>query len=148
MGKTVTYCGKQGTGLCAKLANNYLLPINNLATAAAMNLGVKAGLDASVLASIINSATGRNWASEVNNPAPGVIEGSPASRQYQGGFATRLMYKDLGLAVTAARQAGAKMHLSNSAFDVYEKLSANDEYAGLDFSVVYKYLQENSKAKL
>ncbi|KUI68080.1 putative 3-hydroxyisobutyrate dehydrogenase, mitochondrial [Cytospora mali] len=41
MGKTVMHCGEQGAGLSAKLANNYLLAINNIATAEAMNLGMR-----------------------------------------------------------------------------------------------------------
>ncbi|CAG7923633.1 unnamed protein product [Penicillium olsonii] len=148
MGSKIVHCGPNGTGISAKLANNYILAINNLATAEAMNFGVKAGLDPSVLARIINSATGRNWASEVNNPVPGVIKTAPASRQYQGGFATALMNKDLGLAITAAEQANAPLFLSNSASNIYGKLTSDDRYAKLDFSAVYKYMQENQKAKL
>lgn len=60
MGKRVIDYGDQGTSLSAKLANNYLLAINNLATAEAMNFGIKAGLKPSTLADIINSATGRS----------------------------------------------------------------------------------------
>ncbi|KAJ6100351.1 hypothetical protein N7467_001886 [Penicillium canescens] len=148
MGKIITHCGKQGTGLSAKLANNYLLAINNLATAEAMNFGIKAGLDPSTLARIINSATGRNWASEVNNPVPGVVETAPASRQFQGGFATRLMNKDLKLAIMAAQQVQAPLPLSGAAFDVYSKLTKNKRYSGLDFSVVYNYLRGSVKPKL
>ncbi|CAG8425192.1 unnamed protein product [Penicillium salamii] len=148
MGAKIVHCGPSGTGISAKLANNYLLAINNLATAEAMNFGVKAGLNPSVLAQIINSATGRSWASEVNNPVPGVVEAAPASRQYQGGFATSLMNKDLNLAITAAQQANAPLHLSASASEVYEKLTSDERFAKLDFSSVYKYLQGTTEAKL
>lgn len=37
------------------------------------------------------------------NPAPGVLEGVPSSRGYKGGFASRLMVKDLGLVIKAAQ---------------------------------------------
>jgi 3-hydroxyisobutyrate dehydrogenase len=148
MGRNVVHCGKHGTGLSAKLANNYLLAINNLATAEAMNFGVKAGLDPLILARIINSATGRNWASEVNNPVPGVDKAALASRQYQGGFASALMNKDLKLAITAAEQVRAPLLLSQAASDIYGKLAGDKRYAGLDFSAAYDYLQGNAKAKL
>ena len=147
MGRRVIHCGEQGTGLSAKLANNYLLAINNLATAEAMNFGIKAGLRASTLAEIINSATGQNWACQVNNPVPGVVGSAPASRDYTGGFAAGLMHKDLTLAITAAQGVQAPLPMAGVAAELYGALSADAEYAGLDFSVIYKYLQQ-AKAKL
>jgi 3-hydroxyisobutyrate/3-hydroxypropionate dehydrogenase len=140
MGRRVIRCGDQGTGLSAKLANNYLLAINNLATAEAMNFGIKAGLKPSTLAEIINSATGRSWSSEVNNPVPGVVAKAPASHQYRGGFATSLMNKDLGIAIAAAEQVEAPLLLSQVASDVYGRLAKDDRYSKLDFSVVYAAL--------
>ena len=106
MGRRVLVCGGQGAGLSAKLANNYLLAINNIATAEAMNLGIRWGLDPKVLAGVINASTGKCWPSEVNNPVAGVVETAPASRDYAGGFGISLMRKDLKLAMMAAKEAG------------------------------------------
>ncbi len=138
MGRRVLHLGEQGAGLSGKLANNYLLAINNIATAEAMNLGIKWGLDPKVLGDMINSSTGRCWSSEVNNPVPGVIEGSPASRDYDGGFGVSLMKKDLKLAIAAAKEAGARLELSERAQEIYEATEA--KHAGKDFSVVYRWL--------
>lgn len=139
MGKKVWHLGEQGTGLSGKLANNYLLAISNIATAEAMNLGIKWGLDPKVLGDMINSSTGKCWSSEVNNPVPGVIEGNPASRDYEGGFGVSLMKKDLRLAMAAAAEAGAKLELGEKAKEVYDATEA--AHKGKDFSVVYKYLR-------
>lgn len=143
MGRAVHHCGEQGAGLFAKLANNYLLALMNIATAEAMNLGIRCGLDAKVLGRLINMSTGRNWCSEINNPVPGVVDGSPASRGYSGGFGVKLMKKDLELAISAAEQAGAKLELHQRAREVYDEVIRNESCQGCDFSVVYKYLQEN-----
>jgi len=140
MGKRVLHCGDQGAGLVGKLANNYLLAINNIATAEAMNLGIKAGLDAKVLANVINVSTGKCWPSEVNNPVKGVVEGAPAGRDYSGGFGIALMKKDLGLAIEAARAAGAKLELGARANEVYEAAAKTEGCEGRDFSVVYRFL--------
>lgn len=148
LGKRVVHCGEQGTGLTAKIANNYLLAINNLGTAEAMNFAIKAGLDPTKIAGILNSSTGRNWSSEINNPVPGVVAGAPASHQYQGGFATRLMNKDLNLAIQAAEQAQIPLPLSKSASRIYSQLTQDHHYAGLDLSVVYDYLRTDEKAKI
>ncbi|KAH8787477.1 3-hydroxyisobutyrate dehydrogenase-like protein [Hyaloscypha sp. PMI_1271] len=140
MGKRVIHCGDQGAGLSGKLANNYLLAINNIATAEAMNLGIKWGLDPKVLASLINISTGKCWPSEINNPVKGVVEGSPASRDYSGGFGISLMKKDLGLAIQAASEAGARLELGDRAKQVYDAAEQQEDCKGRDFSVVYRYI--------
>lgn len=140
MGKTVFHCGKQGTGLSAKLANNYLLAINNIATAEAMNLGIRWGLDPKVLAGVINVSTGRCWPSEVNNPVKGVVEKAPANRDYAGGFGIALMRKDLKLAMVAAQEASARLELAESASKLYDAAEKDERCKGRDFSVVYRYL--------
>lgn len=144
MGKKVLHCGEQGAGLSGKLANNYLLAINNIATAEAMNLGIRWGLDPKVLANLINVSTGKCWPSEVNNPVEGVIPTSPANRDYKGGFGISLMKKDLGLAIKAASEAGAKLELGDRANEVYETVEKAENCGGRDFSVVYRYLNQNA----
>ena len=138
MGKKVHRMGEQSTGLSAKLANNYLLAISNIATAEAMNLGVKSGLDPHVLGELINGSSGRCWSSEVNNPVAGVSKGAPAERGYEGGFSLELMEKDLKLAVETAKEKGILLELAEQAEAVYEHVKATE--AGKDFSVVYKWL--------
>lgn len=138
MGKKVWHMGPQGTGLSGKLANNYALAINNIGAAEAMNLGIRWGIKPKALADLINSATGRSWPTEINNPVPGVLENSPSSRDYQGGFGVSLMSKDLRLAMTAAEEAGAKLVLADKAKEVYAE--AEKQYKGKDFSVVYRWL--------
>lgn len=140
MGKRVLHCGEQGAGLSAKLANNYLLAINNIATAEAMNLGVRWGLDPKVLAGVINVSTGKCWPSEVNNPVKGVVETAPAGRDYSGGFGIGLMKKDLRLAVVAAQEANAELVLADAATSVYANAEKQDDCKGRDFSVVYRFL--------
>ncbi|EXJ94391.1 3-hydroxyisobutyrate dehydrogenase [Capronia coronata CBS 617.96] len=138
MGKKVWHMGPQGTGLSGKLANNYALAINNIAAAEAMNLGIRWGIHGKALADLINSATGRSWPSEVNNPVPGVVETAPASRDYEGGFGISLMNKDLRLAITAAQEAGATLALAQKAKEVYDE--TEKAHKGKDFSVVYRWL--------
>ena len=119
MGKKVLHCGAQSAGLSGKLANNYLLAINNIATCEAMSLGIAWGLDPKVLGNLINISTGRCWPSEINNPVKGVVPTAPANRDYNGGFGISLMKKDLTLAIKAAAEAGVSIVLGESAKDVY-----------------------------
>jgi len=140
MGRRVLHLGDQGAGLKGKLANNYLLALNNVATAEAMSMGIKWGLDPKALAGMINISTGKCWPSEVNNPVPGVIEGSPASRGYEGGFGVSLANKDLKLALKAAAEADVKLALGDAARAVYDAAEKDERCKGRDFSVIYRYL--------
>lgn len=140
MGKRVIHLGPQTSGLKGKLANNYLLAINNVATAEAMNMGVKWGLDPTALADMINTSTGSCWPSKVNNPVPGVISESPASNGYVGGFGTSLANKDLKLAMQAAKDVGIEPVLGPAVRDIYTAIEESSELKGKDFSVVYKHI--------
>lgn len=138
MGAKVLHLGGQGAGLSGKLANNYLLAVSNIATAEAMNLGLRFGLDSGKLGELINGSSGRCWSSEVNNPVPGVSPGAPADHDYEGGFGVELMRKDLKLAMEEARRVGAKVEMGERAGDVYDDVEMTEP--GRDFSVVYRWL--------
>ena len=140
MGKRVVHMGPQTSGLKGKLANNYLLALNNIATCEAMNMGVKWGLDPKTLSDMINTATGKCWPSDVNNPVPGVVENSPASKDYKPGFGTALMLKDLKLALQAAADANITTQLGEHARDIYAAVAEDEKCKDRDFSVVYRYV--------
>jgi 3-hydroxyisobutyrate dehydrogenase len=135
MGKNIVHCGDPGNGQAAKICNNMLLGISMIGVAEAMNLGVALGVDAKVLAGIINTSSGRCWSSDTNNPYPGVMDDVPAARGYTGGFGTDLMVKDLGLAVDAARQAKQRVVLGAVARELYQMSSARGA-GSLDFSAI------------
>ena len=137
MGKNIVHCGDAGNGQVAKVANNMLLGISMIGVAEAMALGVSLGMDAKVLAGIINTSSGRCWASEINNPFPGVLENAPASRGYSGGFGADLMLKDLGLAAEAAKQVRQPVILGALAQQLYQAFSLQGN-GGLDFSSIIK----------
>jgi len=145
MGKKIIHLGPQSSGLKGKLANNYILAINNIAVAEAMNMGIKWGLEPKSLADLINTSTGKCWPSEVNNPVPGIIEGAPASNDYVGGFGTALMNKDLGLAMACATDAGIEPRLGAPCREIYKMVEANEKTTGKDLSVVYQWLSGAAK---
>ena len=140
MGGRIVHLGPQTSGLKGKLANNYLLAISNIATAEAMNMGIKWGLDPIALGDMINSSSGRCWPSEINNPVTGISKGSPAERDYDGGFGTSLMNKDLSLAMKAAEEIGIEPRLGPVARTIYNMVENNEATKGRDFSVVYRWL--------
>ncbi|KAL0947341.1 hypothetical protein HGRIS_013460 [Hohenbuehelia grisea] len=143
MGKRIIYCGPSGAGLGAKICNNLVLGVQQIVVGEAMLLGGKLGLDPAVLAGVINSSTGGCWASSVNNPVPKALENqsAPCERDYEGGFATALMLKDMGLATDIAETCASPLPLGVAAQRLYAQVIKDEpDLAKKDFSSVYQYL--------
>ena len=141
MGQNIFHAGENGSGQVAKICNNMLLAIHMIGTSEAINLGMSHGLDPKVLSEIMLKSSGRNWSLEVYNPQPGVMENSPASRDYQGGFAVNLMSKDLGLAAEASLEAKSAIPMGMAALNLY-RMWAEAGNGGLDFSSVIRFLKK------
>jgi 3-hydroxyisobutyrate dehydrogenase len=145
MGRRIVHCGDAGNGQVAKICNNLLLGISMIAVSEAMSLGVSQGIDAKVLADIINASSGRCWSSDTYNPYPGIIESAPASHGYQGGFGVDLMLKDLGLAAEAARQSHHPLPMGALAQQLYQVWSLQGK-GHLDFSSIIQLLSHPDAA--
>ncbi|TFK54810.1 hypothetical protein OE88DRAFT_1805234 [Heliocybe sulcata] len=143
MGTRILHCGASGAGLGAKICNNLILGVQQIAVAEGMLLGQKLGLDPAVLAAVINSSTGACWSSSVNNPVPRALsdKSPPCEREYEGGFAMALMLKDMGLAANIAKATGVPLPLGEAAEKLYAHVIAEDpQLIRKDFSSVYRYL--------
>jgi len=138
MGKKITHCGPNGAGQIIKLCNNLSLAIQMIGVSEAMNLGTKLGMDPKLMADIFNSSTSRCWSSDTYNPVPGVMEGVPSSRGYEGGFGVDLISKDLSLALTAAQSVKAPVPLGSAALQLYNLMSTHG-LGGKDFGVPYAF---------
>ncbi|KAL8215353.1 hypothetical protein R6Q57_004802 [Mikania cordata] len=138
MGKNAIYCGGAGTGSAAKICNNLAMAASMLGVSEAFVLGQSLGISATTLTKIFNSSTARCWSSDTYNPVPGVMDGVPSSRNYDGGFASALMAKDLNLALTSAKEIGLNSPLTSEATDVFTKL-CDEGHGKKDFSCVFRY---------
>ncbi|KAL5577405.1 hypothetical protein UlMin_019104 [Ulmus minor] len=138
MGKNTVYCGGAGNGSAAKICNNLTMAISMLGVSEALALGQSLGIAASTLTKVFNSSSARCWSSDSYNPVPGVMEGVPSSRNYDGGFASKLMAKDLNLAATSASDVGVKYPLTSQAQEIYTELCQNGHETE-DFSSVFRH---------
>ncbi len=136
MGANVFHAGGNGAGQTAKICNNMLLAVLMAGTAEALALGVDNGLDAAVLSEIMQRSSGGNWALNLYNPYPGVMDGVPASRGYQGGFLVDLMTKDLGLAMETAEQSRTSVPMGSLAKNLYRVHEQVNKAGQLDFSSI------------
>ncbi|MDO3722843.1 3-hydroxyisobutyrate dehydrogenase [Marinobacter sp. chi1] len=144
MGKNIFHAGDHGSGQVAKICNNMMLAILMAGTSEALALGVKNGLDPAVLSEIMKQSSGGNWALNVYNPWPGVMDGVPASRDYEGGFLVKLMNKDLGLAFDNAVKNHAPIPMGALARNLFE-LHAGQGNSDLDFSSIQRFYRSDDK---
>ena len=140
MGKAVIHAGDSGAGQSAKICNNMLLGAEMIATCEAFALAEKLGLDLQKFYDIASVSSGQSWSMTSYCPVPGVGPETPADRDYQGGFATALMLKDLRLAMGAAQDAGADTPMGARAAELYEAF-AEAGNGGLDFSAIIRMLR-------
>jgi 3-hydroxyisobutyrate dehydrogenase len=96
----VVHVGTSGAGAVAKLANNLLVAAHLLTAAEVLRLARRAGVDAEAALSVINGASGRSAATEVNFPR-WILPGS-----FDSGFTAGLMRKDVRLALELAGRVG------------------------------------------
>lgn len=147
MGANVFHAGGHGAGQIAKICNNMLLAVLMAGTAEALSLGVDNGLDPAVLSEIIKQSSGGNWSLNVYNPYPGVMDGVPASRGYQGGFLVDLMTKDLGLAMETAEQSRSAIPMGSLAKNLYRVHEQTNDAGRLDFSSIQLLYKPDMAAK-
>lgn len=109
IGRNLFYLGAApGLGQTMKLTNNYLSAAANIATAEAMVMGVKAGLDPAIMVQVFNASSGRND-STVNK-----VPNSILNRRFDKSMKQRLLYKDVKLCMAEAEAMDVPMWLGNA----------------------------------
>ena len=139
MAGKVIHCGASGAGQAAKLCNNMVLAVQQIAIGEAFVLAEKLGLPAQSLFDVITGATGNCWAVHTNCPVPGPVPTSPANNDFRPGFATALMHKDLGLAMDAVASSGSSAPLGTHAAEIYAAFAK--DHAEKDFSAVIQAIR-------
>src|SRR5690606_2718345 len=126
MGKRIVHCGGPGLGQAAKVCNNMILGISQIAVAEAFVLAERLGLEHQAMYDVVSQASGQCWALTTNCPVPGPVPTSPANRDYQPGFAGALMAKDLGLALQAIEGTGTDARMGRLAQEIYAAFATGD----------------------
>ncbi|MGB7259852.1 MAG: NAD(P)-dependent oxidoreductase [Pseudolabrys sp.] len=133
-GKVFIIGEKPGMAQTMKLANNFLSATAMAATAEAVAMGVKAGLDPAVMIDVINAGSGRNTASDQKFPQ------TILPRTFNYGFGTALMLKDVRLCFEEAKGVDAPHAVMSAVLDQWE--TTNKEYGGdSDFTAIVKMVE-------
>jgi 3-hydroxyisobutyrate dehydrogenase-like beta-hydroxyacid dehydrogenase len=136
-GKVFVIGEKPGMAQTMKLANNFLSATAMAATSEAIAMGVKAGLDPTVMIDVINAGSGRTTASDQKFPQ------SILPRTFDYGFATALMLKDVRLCFDEAKGFSVPNAVMRAVLDQWE--TTNAEYGGeSDFTSIVKMIEKRA----
>jgi 3-hydroxyisobutyrate dehydrogenase-like beta-hydroxyacid dehydrogenase len=105
-GSNVVHCGDIGAGSVTKLCNNITSFSIGVALDEALTLGVKAGVDLSVLASVIGVSSGSS--NKLTRKHPNYL----FKGNFTPGFMVALAHKDARLALELADEVGVPMTAS------------------------------------
>jgi len=97
MGSRITYVGPSGAGQVTKACNQILCAVNLLGVCEAFSLAQRSGIDVRAMFQVVTGGAANSWA--LANLGAQILKGD-----YSPGFKVKLLQKDLGLVLEAARR--------------------------------------------
>lgn len=135
MGKSIHRTGRLGSGHAMKALNNYMSAAGLVAMCEALLVGERFGLDPSTMTDVLNSATGRNNATEVK------AKQFVIPRSFAAGFTASLMAKDLRTADELARHLGLEVGGIRAAAAYWDEAD-RALGPGADHTAVFKHVEK------
>jgi 3-hydroxyisobutyrate dehydrogenase-like beta-hydroxyacid dehydrogenase len=140
LGKKHIYCGRQGLGLAAKLAQNAIQATMVEIFCEGFVLAAKAGVEPQTLFEIIQSSFARSILTDFK--APFIFKGD-----FTPYFPLKLMHKDLELALESAYAQNVPMPAAAAVKEVYGAAKAQGK-GDLDYAAVITFLEELAGVKV
>ncbi|MEW5724587.1 MAG: NAD(P)-dependent oxidoreductase, partial [Thermodesulfobacteriota bacterium] len=113
LGRRIVHMGGPGSGQLAKLINQLVFNLNVAALAQVLPLAVKLGLDPEKITQVINTGTGRSFASEFF--LPGILE-----NRFDRGYSLENAYKDMLCAAEISARRRIPLPLFHAANSIYQ----------------------------
>ena len=134
MGKQVFHMGETGKGQATKLVMNLQIALIYEGFAEALTLATKLGVDAEKLVPLVQASMVRSGV--VDYKAPFIMK-----RDFSPNFPLRLMFKDIHLALEAAREARVRLPGLEAVEEVYD-LAAEEGQSDLDYAATLTLLEK------
>ncbi len=135
---TVHRTGPLGSGHAMKALNNYVSAAGLVATAEALVIGQKFGLEGGVMTKVLNASTGKN------NTTENKAERYMLNHAFNSGFALALMDKDVGMASRLATELGIDAAELSFVSQLLGKVLAELGQSA-DHTAVYDYAEKKSR---
>jgi 3-hydroxyisobutyrate dehydrogenase len=135
MGKQVFHLGPLGCGHTMKCLNNLVTAMTLTATAEALVVGTRCGLDPAVMTDVLDVSTGGSWISRTQ------IRQRVINRRFDDPFKLELMLKDIGIALGVARDAGVAMPLCEAGYPLWQAAD-RAQGAGASISELVRWIEQ------
>jgi 4-hydroxybutyrate dehydrogenase/sulfolactaldehyde 3-reductase len=135
MGTTIIRCGKVGSGIRAKVVNNFQILSIAQITAEALTLAKKIGLDLNTFKEVNAGTTANNGQFHIN------FMSKVLKNDIEPGFTIDLAHKDMGLAIETANSFRVGLPVGSSVQAVYAQ-ARSGKFAKKDFSALLDYACE------
>jgi 3-hydroxyisobutyrate dehydrogenase-like beta-hydroxyacid dehydrogenase len=134
IGRSFYIGGQPGSAQTMKLANNILAATVLVATSEVVVMGVKSGLDPTVMIDVLNAGSGGTSASRDKFPR------AILPRTFDYGFATGLMVKDVGLYLDEAKALGVSVEVAEAVGRLWD-LAMREQGPDSDFTAAIKPIE-------
>ena len=140
MGTSIIRCGKVGTGIRAKVVNNFQILSIAQITAEALTLAQKLNLELDVFKEVNAGTTANNGQFHIN------FMSKVLKNDVEPGFTIDLAHKDMGLAIEAGNDFRVGLPVGSSVHAVYGQ-ARSSEFAKKDFSSLLDYACQVAEIK-
>ena len=137
MGNRILHMGAVGSGQLTKLVNNLLYNANLAAMAEILPMAIKLGLDPEQVTRVVNSGSGRSFASETFLPQ--ILEG-----EFYNSYSLNNAYKDMAGAMRIAAEQKTPLPMVSTAMATYQmalRQGLGEQDKGAMIKVFEKLLQ-------
>lgn len=140
-GKTFA-AGGPTAGIAAKIANNMMLFIGQMACSEGSQLAKHLGLDPKTFWEIVTASSGFSWPQQTWYPVAGIIPSSAANDDFEATFRADLALKDVTLAMDEGERLGLHLEAAGLAQEQLRRL-AEEGLGDKDCTLVVKYVTPN-----
>ena len=136
-GNRILHMGAVGSGQLTKLVNNLLYNANLAAMAEILPMAIKLGLDPEQVTRVVNSGSGRSFASETFLPQ--ILEG-----EFYNSYSLNNAYKDMAGAMRIAAEQKTPLPMVSTAMATYQmalRQGLGEQDKGAMIKVFEKLLQ-------
>jgi 3-hydroxyisobutyrate dehydrogenase len=141
MGKQIFHLGPLGAGHTMKCLNNLVTAMTLTATAEALAVGTRCGLDPATMTDVLNESTGGSWITRTH------IHQRVISRSFDDPFKLELMLKDIGIALGVAREAGVAMPLCEAGHPLWQAAD-RERGAGVSVSEFVRWVEQRAGVEI
>lgn len=134
LGRTIVHVGPSGSGQVVKACNQVVVALTIEALAEALVLGSCAGVAPETIVHVLSGGLAASRVLEVRGP-------NMLEHRFDPGFAVDLHHKDLGIALSTARESGANLPVTAIVDQMFAALRRRNR-GNLDHSALLTHLED------